>query len=124
MSPRWCSRRPLLVGRTTFAIRAVIAIAFTATCLLVSETASADARTEARRHFRRGMELVVEGQVDAGVAELEAAYAILPHPNVLYNIGRAYAESGRYEEALEYFQQYLASDPPDRDEARAIIAAL
>ena len=94
------------------------------TALAVPEIATADARTEARRHFRHGMDLVVAGQIDAGVAELEEAYAILPHPNVLYNIGRAYAEVGRYDEARDYFDRYLESDPPDREEVRAIVAAI
>jgi len=90
----------------------------------VTSTALADVRTEARRHFRRGMELVQEGQLDEGVAELQLAYETLPHPNVLYNIGRAYAEGGRYDEALEYFERYLAADPPDREEVEGFITAL
>ena len=94
------------------------------TALLLASPARADVRTEARRHFRAGMALVQEGQVDAGVAELQVAYDILPHPNVLYNIGRAYAEAGRYEEALEYFEQYVESDPPDREEVRQFIVAI
>ncbi len=92
--------------------------------VLVASTARADVRTEARRHFRAGMALIQEGQVDAGVAELQVAYDILPHPNVLYNIGRAYAEAGRYDEALEYFEQYMDSDPPDREEVAQFIAAI
>jgi len=89
-----------------------------------SVPALADVRTEARRHFRRGMQLVAEGQVDEGIAELELAYETLPHPNVLYNIGRAYAEADRYEEALEYFERYLASDPPDREEVQGFVEAI
>lgn len=70
------------------------------------------------------MELVVEGRLDEGVAELEEAYEILPHPNVLYNIGRAYAENGRYDDALEYFERYLATDPPDREEVTGFVNAI
>ena len=92
--------------------------------LLVAHVALADVRTEARRHFRRGMELIAAGNVDEGIASLQEAYDTLPHPNVLYNIARAYAETSRYDEALEYFEQYLASDPPDREEVEAFIAAL
>jgi len=102
----------------------LISLALAATSLSIADIAFADARTEARRHFRHGMDLVVAGQVDEGIAELEEAYAILPHPNVLYNIGRAYAEVGRYDEAREYFDRYLESDPPDREEVRAIVAAI
>ena len=92
--------------------------------LLHSVPALADVRTEARRHFRRGMQLIADGNLDDGVEELELAYETLPHPNVLYNIGRAYAEAGRYEEALEYFERYLASDPPDREEVDGFVEAI
>ena len=51
--------------------------------------ARADARTEARRHFKSGMELVRKGRYDDGSRELEAANAILPHPNVTFNIAQA-----------------------------------
>lgn len=91
---------------------------------VVASVAHADVRTEARRRFRQGMALIERGQVDEGVRELEAAYEILPHPNVLYNIGRAYAESGRYPEAVQYFERYLESDPPDRIEVEGFLTAL
>ncbi len=92
--------------------------------MLLGGVAEADVRTEARRHFRQGMALIADGNVDSGVAELQQAYEILPHPNVLYNIGRAYAESGRYQEAIEYFERYLESDPPDRTEVLGFLEAL
>jgi outer membrane receptor for ferrienterochelin and colicin len=99
-------------------------IAGAALLLLFASTAHADVRTEARRHFREGMELVAAGNVDAGVAELLEAYEILPHPNVLYNIARAYAESGRYVEAVDYFERYVETDPPDRSEVMDFLTAL
>ena len=108
------------MSRAVAIVRGALVVAL----LVLPVTVAADARTEARRHFRRGMELVVEGNVDGGVAELELAYEILPHPNVLYNIARAYAENGRYDDALEYFERYLASDPPDREEVRQVLAAI
>jgi iron complex outermembrane receptor protein len=70
------------------------------------------------------MELIQQGQLEPGVEELERAYEILPHPNVLYNIGRAYAEAGHYDEAVIYFERYLITDPPDRVEVQGFIAAL
>lgn len=86
--------------------------------------AEADVRTEARRHFRRGMRLIQQGAIDAGVRELQQAYDTLPHPNVLYNIGRAYVDANRPREAIPYFERYLASDPPDREEVERFIEAL
>lgn len=86
--------------------------------------ALADARLEARRHFRSGMSLIAQKQYDAGIAELEAAYAIKPHPNVLFNIARAYQDSGRSKAALEVYQRYLTNNPPDAASVLPMVAAL
>ena len=91
---------------------------------LGGSVAQADVRTEARRHFRHGMQLIQDGSLEEGIAELRVAYDTLPHPNVLYNIARAYADAQEYENALEYFERYLASDPPDREEVQDIIRAV
>jgi outer membrane receptor protein involved in Fe transport len=92
--------------------------------LLCAGNALADERLEARRHFRNGMSLIAQGQFDKGIAELQAAYAIKPHPNVLYNIGRAYMDAGRPPEALEWYRRYLQSNPPDAESVRTTIARL
>ncbi|MCY1020346.1 TonB-dependent receptor domain-containing protein [Pyxidicoccus sp. MSG2] len=94
-----------------------------ALCLCAGE-ALADARLEARRHFRNGMSLIAQKQFDEGISELEAAYAIKPHPNVLYNIARAYHDAGRLTEALDAYQRYLASNPPDAATVTTTIAVL
>ncbi|WP_224367713.1 TonB-dependent receptor domain-containing protein [Hyalangium versicolor] len=94
-----------------------------ALCLFAG-TALADERLEARRHFRNGMSLISQGQFDQGISELQEAYAIKPHPNVLYNIARAYLDAGRSVEALEWYRRYLASNPPDSESLRATIARL
>ncbi|MFP2913617.1 tetratricopeptide repeat protein, partial [Pyxidicoccus sp. 3LFB2] len=94
-----------------------------ALCLCAGE-ALADARLEARRHFRNGMSLIAQKQYDQGIAELEAAYAIKPHANVLYNIARAYHDAGRLTEALDAYQRYLAMNPPDSSSVVATVAAL
>lgn len=86
--------------------------------------ALADARTEARAHFKKGMEAIGKQKYAEGVAELEAAYAILPNANVLYNIGRAYEAAGEYDKAIDYYKRYVAENPPDADEVRANVAAL
>lgn len=91
---------------------------------LYAGTALADERLEARRHFRNGMSLISQGQFDQGISELQEAYAIKPHPNVLYNIARAYLDAGRSVEALDWYQRYLAANPPDADSVRATIAKL
>src|SRR3954463_8343624 len=80
---------------------------------LAASAAMADARADAKRHFREGMSLISAGQIERGIAELKQAYAIKPHPDVLYDIGKAYVDLGNIPEALSYFQQYVATDPPD-----------
>jgi outer membrane receptor for ferrienterochelin and colicin len=92
--------------------------------LLQSTAAFADARTEARSHFKKGMESISAGKYDEGIAELQKAYVLLPHPNVLYNIARAYAEVGDLEEAATYFRKYLEGNPPDKEEAAQILKNL
>src|SRR5712691_5995388 len=92
--------------------------------VLAAPAARADARSEAKRHFRDGMALIAAGQVERGIAELKQAYAIKPHPDLLYNIGRAYVDLGRIPEALDYFQRYVATDPDDRAQVEAVIARL
>ena len=80
--------------------------------LLASSTALADQRTEAKSHFKRGMGAIAEGKYEEGISELQQAYEILPHPNVLYNIARAYAEEGDLE------THRLLQEVPRREPAR------
>src|SRR5262249_57172810 len=86
--------------------------------------ARADERTEARAHFKRGMSQIADGRYDSGIEELKKAYDILPHPNVLYNIARAYVDQGDLENAVAYYKKYLEGNPKDRDEVAQIVASL
>jgi outer membrane receptor for ferrienterochelin and colicin len=106
------------------ALRAAIGLIVLALAMLVARPALADARTEARAHFKRGMDAISAGKFDDGITELEKAYEILPHPNVLYNIARAHAEAGNTERALDYFRRYLETNPNDREETVAVVKNL
>jgi outer membrane receptor for ferrienterochelin and colicin len=87
--------------------------------------ALADERTDARREFRAGMQAVAEGRYDDGITHLENAYDILPHPNVLYNLGLAHMYAGRPDDAITYFERYRETAPPsDAAEVDALIAGL
>ena len=90
----------------------------------VASVARADARSEARGHFKTGMSAIADGRYDQGIRELERAYEILPHPNVLFNIARAYTESGDLPNALVFYRRYLESSPPDADAVRATVDRL
>ena len=86
--------------------------------------AFADARDDARRAFKTGMELIAQGQHSEGAALLKKAYDILPHPSVLYNIGLAYADAGEYDESVAAFNAYLASGPADAAAVERLIVLL
>src|SRR3989440_1237781 len=101
-----------------------IAVCALALALLAAPAALADARSEAKRHFRDGMALIAAGQVERGIAELKQAYAIKPHGDLLYNIARAYVDLGRIPEALDYFHRYVETDPDDRAQVEAVMARL
>jgi iron complex outermembrane receptor protein len=92
--------------------------------MLFAGTAFGDSRLEARRHFRNGMSLIAQGKYDPGIAELLEAYAIKPHPNVLYNIARAYQDAGRVPEAVDYYRRYIDASPPDAARVRTTLAKL
>jgi outer membrane receptor protein involved in Fe transport len=91
---------------------------------LASPPALADARGDAKKHYRDGMAAIAAGQYERGIEELKQAYTIKPHPDVLYNIARAYVDLGNIPEALRYFRQYVATDPDDRASVEAVMTRL
>lgn len=71
------------------------------------------------------MSAIAEGKYDEGIQHLETAYDILPHPNVLYNLGLAHMYAGRPEDALDFFTRYKDTAPPaDAIEVDALIRSL
>ena len=112
--PGWWRRSP----RAPLPLTALLSAAL----VFAASSALADARTEARAHFKKGMEAIGNGHYDEGIVELQRAYDILPHPNVLYNIARAYAEEGELEPCVENYKRYLEGNPTDRDEVAEIVA--
>src|SRR5213595_1309851 len=109
---------------TPLAARANVCAALALVALLAPATALADARSDAKRHFRDGMSLIAAGQVERGIAELKQAYAIKPHPDVLYDIAKAYVDLGNISEALNYFRQYVATDPADKEQVVSVMQRL
>ncbi len=67
-------------------------------------------RVEARERFDRALKLFNSGDDGGALAEFERAYAIVPHPLVLFNIAGVYAAMGRAVEATEAYDKLL-SDP-------------
>lgn len=68
---------------------------------------SADATTEARRHFKLGIKLYQDTNYPGALAEFEAAYAAKPGPGSLQNIALCQKALFRYREAAASLEQLL-----------------
>jgi outer membrane receptor for ferrienterochelin and colicin len=107
------SFRPAAVGAAVWLVAAS-----------VPQAALADARSDARGHFKQGMEAIAAGKYKDGIVDLEKAYEILPHPNVLFNIARANALAGDLDAALRYYRRYLDDNPADKETVEATVRDL
>jgi tetratricopeptide (TPR) repeat protein len=85
-----------------------------------------DERTVARAHFEAGRKYQDGHVYDRAIIEYQAAYAIEPMPELLYNIGQCYRLAGEPRSAVLYYQRYLqlVSDGGATEEARAHVSAL
>jgi tetratricopeptide (TPR) repeat protein len=85
-------------------------------------------KAEASQFFTQGLELVDQGRFEAALEAFKAAYALSPHPTVLYNLGQAALAAGRRKQALEYFERYLrdsaGNDSPDQSRRRTVEQAV
>jgi tetratricopeptide (TPR) repeat protein len=58
------------------------------------------------------------------IAEFEAGRVLKDLPGFDFNIGRCYDRLGDYKRAVEYYQRYISSNPPDLDDVSARIELL
>jgi tetratricopeptide (TPR) repeat protein len=73
---------------------------------------------EARSHFERGRALFAQERYLDAVSEFELGYRLRAQPLFLYNIAQAYRHAGRPEQAINFYERYLAQAPdaPERAE--------
>jgi tetratricopeptide (TPR) repeat protein len=78
-----------------------------------------------RAHYSLGVELLEDGKVDEGIAELRAFIRDQPHLGLVVDaheyIGKADAQRGRWPDAIAEFQAMLAI-APDNAEAKRLLA--
>jgi hypothetical protein len=86
------------------------ALALSAAAVLASTTARADdaSNRQASKHFQRGVALYGEADYRAALVEFKRAYAVLPNPAVLYNVGETQYQLQDYAGALTTFEHFLA----------------
>lgn len=87
------------------------------------------ARKAADAHFKTGVGLFERGRYADALAAFERAYALAPHPIVLYNIAGCHRELLHYRAAVAAYQRFLAEGagkvPAERlDAARTELDAL
>jgi tetratricopeptide (TPR) repeat protein len=80
---------------------------------LGAEASTPDAKYQAR--IDAGRKAYSRGDYEGAIEEFKAAFDMKPNAGALYNIAKSYEKMARYDEAIEYFQQYLDLDPKATD---------
>jgi tetratricopeptide (TPR) repeat protein len=96
-------------------------------CLLLVSAARADEDPDtevARKHFNTGRAYYDNGEYDKALSEFEGARRVRPHPALDYNIGRCLDRLERYQDAINAYDRYAATNPPDAAEIRTRIEQL
>jgi tetratricopeptide (TPR) repeat protein len=76
---------------------------------------SDEANQEAGERFDRGVTYFNEGDYGAALAEFLRAYELTGYWGVLYNLGQVSQGMGRKDDAMRYFQRYLAEGGAEID---------
>lgn len=82
--------------------------------MLVGEAGRANGQepsVAAEDHYRRAAESFQKGNYEDAVRELHTTYDLTPLPRLLFNLAQAYRKWGHSQEALEYYELFLRSDP-------------
>jgi tetratricopeptide (TPR) repeat protein len=87
---------------------------------------SANTLRIAKGHFKQGRAFQKAGSYDAAIREYQAAYGMVPLPELLFNMGQAYRLKGDKPHAIESYELFLHAAPEAQgsDEARAHVARL
>lgn len=78
-----------------------------------------DVKAEARVHVARATELHNANQFREALGELKTAYALDPAPPLLYAMGQIHVNLGECEQAIAFYERFLASKPSARSAALA-----
>jgi hypothetical protein len=92
----------------------------------VGASQSADARAASRK-FAEGERAFRSGDVTRAAEAFEAAYALAPHPDALWNAARAWHRAGEIARAANLYAKFLREAPasaPDRNSATTNLVQL
>ena len=82
------------------------AVLFMFTAAPVSAQTDAE-KTKAKIHYGTGKKAFDAGDFSTALAQYNKAYALLPLPGLLFNIGQCYRNLDRSQEAINAFKIYL-----------------
>ncbi|MCA9576020.1 MAG: PEGA domain-containing protein [Polyangiales bacterium] len=88
------------------------------------ETPTPDPSSEARERFTQGLSLARAGNCEGAISEFQASYALVPRPNTLYNIAQCQEQLNRYDLAIRFYEEYLASAPADAEDRPTVEASM
>jgi len=74
---------------------------------------------EAKQLFSIGVELYNLGQFEAASRHFAMAYAVLPIPDLVFNLALCHKAMGEVEEAQRLLREFIDSGPPKKDKADA-----
>lgn len=112
------------VGRT---MRALVSLGLLLALLVAAPAGAQDATDRARDLFTRGVAAYSAGRLEEAAGLLGEADALLPSPELAYNLGRVHERMGHVEEAVRYYRRYLdagTADEASRADVEARVAAL
>jgi len=105
---------------------AIAVIALLASLAAAEPSGEQDLKARANDHVNSALAAEADGRYDDAISDFKAAYELVPHPELLFDLGLAFRRSGGQREAVRYFRQYLAVDEHGymADEARRLIGVL
>jgi tetratricopeptide (TPR) repeat protein len=96
--------------------------------LLLSVAARAESplEQEARQHYNKGQKLFDASDYASAASEFRKAFELTHYPAILYRVALCEDQSGRFDEALRLYVEYLERDPQSdrRTTVEARIATL
>src|SRR5687767_7592731 len=115
-----------ILSASRFALVLVSLVSLAAPRLAIAADPTAGERELAKAHFKRGRAHQDAGAYDLAIAQYQAAYALVPLPELLFNIGQCYRLGGSGDQALVYYERYLEEVPTGgaSDDARQHVETL
>src|SRR5438067_7205367 len=87
--------------------------------LCAATRAFADPKLEAKKHVEKAMQAHADSKWDEALGELTLAYSLDPQPALLYAIGQVHVKLGHCQQAIDFYERFLASHPAQGPAAEA-----